>query len=104
MEITAGGPISAFVETATRNARACTRLATRCHEDPMMAQDRGYRVPAVTASQASPLRDGGALANSLPKKGSVQGRLETQKGPASEEAGLIDTDVIRCHCGGTRSG
>ena len=44
LEITAGGPISAFVEATARNARACTRLATRCHEDPMMARKTwGYR-------------------------------------------------------------
>ena len=62
MEITAGGPISAFVETAARNARACTRLATRCHEDPMMAQDRGYRVLPSRRARLHPC----AMAEPLP--------------------------------------
>jgi len=71
LEITAGGPISAFVEAAARNARVCTRLATRCHEDPMMARKTGDTAPAGTASRVSPCpREGGALSNSLQKKGS----------------------------------
>ena len=58
MEITAGGPISAFVEAAARNARVCTRLATRCHEDPMMARKTGdtascrHGEPCSTLSRA----------------------------------------------------
>src|SRR5580692_4498658 len=58
---------------------------------------RGYRVlPARRAVLHPCPREGGALSNSLLKKGlfpaSVQGRLKTQRGPASEEAGQIDPD------------
>src|SRR5712664_4031157 len=71
LEITAGGPISAFVEAAARNARACTRLATRCHEDPMIgAEDRGYRSGRHGEPCFPCPREGGALSNSLQKKGS----------------------------------
>src|SRR5712664_4560187 len=98
LEITAGGPISAFVEAAARNARVCTRLATRCHEDSDDWRGRpGIPLRPARRAVFHPCpREGGALSNSLRKKGlfpaSVQGRLETQEGPASEEAGLIDPD------------
>ena len=100
LEITAGGPISAFVEAAARNARVCTRLATRCHEDPMIgAEDRGYRSgrhgePCFTLARARAEPLAISTLTRRPKAFSPFFRRrcghERRKNPASEEAGRVD--------------